>query len=150
VKINELFPAKYMKAEDFGETETKILTVKNYEVEEMGQGKEKQAKPVLYFRDADSKPLVLNKTNAAIISKFYGDDLDDWIGKKIALYAIEVESFGDIVRAIRVRTKQPAAAPAPAQPTDIDAEDELFVNEPAALPDMNIGAGVKIKSKQSA
>lgn len=148
MKLNDVFPAKYMKAEDFGETETKIFTVKNYELEEMGQGKDKQAKPVLYFREEGSKPLVLNKTNGAIIGKFYGDDLDDWIGKKIALYAIEVESFGDIVRAIRVKTKQPAATPAPKPQASTMEDEDVPIFEDAA-PSMNLKpGGVAIPSHQ--
>ena len=146
MKLNDVFPAKYMKAEDFGDTETKIFTIKNYELEEMGQGKDKQSKPVLYFREEGSKPLVLNKTNGAIIGKFYGDDLDDWIGKKIALYAIEVESFGDIVRAIRVKTKQPTAAPPP-RPTP---EPDLFGPEDGdPAPGMNLKPG-GVTAKQTA
>ena len=139
MRLTDVFPAKYMKAEDFGEGETKIFTIRNYELEEMGQGKDKQAKPVLYFREQDSKPLVLNKTNGALIGKFYGDDLDDWIGKKIALYAIEVESFGDVVRAIRVKTKQPAAAPTPPPPAD--KNDTTEWEDLGGIPETALPAG---------
>lgn len=127
MKISEAFPSKYMKAEDFEEGEVRILTIRNIEIEELGQDKnKKEAKPVISFREPNTKGLVLNKTNAAIIAKFYGDEMDDWIGKKIALHVIEVESFGDVVKAIRVKTKQPAAV-------------EVG----------NIGQGVKIPSKQA-
>lgn len=153
--VNDLFPAKYLKAEDFAEGETKIFTIKNYEVEEMGQGKDKQNKPVIYFREPDAKPLVLNKTNASIIAKYYKEDLDEWIGKKVALYAIEVESFGDIVRAIRVKTKQPngnTPAPRPAPEPELfgpDDDHQDVTPGPDALPDMHLQpGGVPIPSKK--
>ena len=123
---NDVFPSKFMKAEDFAEGEVRILTIRNVELAELGQGKEKENKPVITFREPNTKALVCNKTNWAIIAKFYGDESDDWIGKKIALHVIEVESFGDVVKAIRVKTKQPVAV-------------EVG----------NIGQGVKIPSKQA-
>ena len=129
MKVSEAFPSKYMKAEDFDEGETRILTIRNIEIEELGQDKnKKEQKPVISFREPNTKGLVLNKTNAAIISKFYGDEMDDWIGKRVALHVIEVESFGDVVKAIRVKTKQPQAPV-----VDVG----------------NIGEGVKIPSAQA-
>ena len=129
MKVSEAFPSKYMKAEDFDKGETRILTIRNIEIEELGQDKnKKEQKPVISFREPNTKGLVLNKTNAAIISKFYGDEMDDWIGKRVALHVIEVESFGDVVKAIRVKTKQPQAPV-----VDVG----------------NIGEGVKIPSAQA-
>jgi hypothetical protein len=145
MKLHEAFPGKYMKAEEFAEDEVRILTVKNYEMEEIGQGA-KELKPVLSFREPGAKPLVLNKTNGAIIAKFYTDDLDNWIGKRIALHVMEVEMKGDIVKAIRVKTKQPVAQTV--QAATIDAEDELFADEPAA--NMNVGMGIPPMKRQPA
>lgn len=123
MKVSEMYPSRFMKAEDFEEGETRIFTIKNVEMEELGQGKEKQEKPVLQFREPDTKEFVLNKTNAANIAKLYGDDTDDWLGKRIELYTLEVDSFGDVVRAIRVKTKVPkgAQAPAPSRTRDEQA-----------------------------
>lgn len=127
MKVSEAFPSKYMKAEDFNEGETRILTIKNYDMEELGKDNgKKEQKPILSFREPNTKGLVLNKTNAAIISKYYGEEMDDWIGKRIALHVIEVESFGDVVKAIRIKTKPP-------QPVDVG----------------NIGTGVQIPSAQA-
>lgn len=109
MKISEMFPSRFMKAEDFEEGESRILTIKMVEMEELGQGKDAKSKPVIYFRDHE-KQLVLNKTNCSIVAKLHGDDTDDWVGKRIALYAVEVESFGDVVRAIRVKTTMPKPA----------------------------------------
>jgi hypothetical protein len=146
MNVDQLFPSKYLKAEDFAEGEVRILTIRA--VEQIEIGEKKELKGLMTFRDAGAKPLVLNKTNTAIVAKFYGKETDDWMGKKIALRVMEVEMKGDIVQAIRVATKQPAAQPAPKpQASTIDAEDELFADEPAASMNLKPG-GVPIPSHQ--
>jgi hypothetical protein len=78
----------------------KIRDVKSAEL--TAQGGRKSKKPVVYF-DGKEKGLALNKTNANIIKSLYGADTDGWIGKRITLYATEVEYQGDTVPAIRIR-----------------------------------------------
>lgn len=107
MKMSDLFPSKWLKAEDLEEGATLALTIKDVVMEELGQGAKKETKPVVYFRDSD-KGLVLNKTNGSIIAKMYGDNTDEWIGKTITLFTMEVDSFGDIVRAVRVKERKPA------------------------------------------
>ncbi len=105
--------AKYLTYSDISDHDDTVLTIKSYEQEMMGQGKDAQEKWVLYFREI-KKGLGLNKTNGKMCCKLFGsDDMDDWIGKKIAIYVKDdVEFQGEIVSAIRVRTKLPGA-PAP-------------------------------------
>ena len=110
MKISEMYPSRFLKAEDFEEGQTFILTIASVGMEELGQGQKKETKPVAYFLETE-KALVLNKTNANVIAQHLGDDTEMWIGKKVAFTTIEVDSFGEIVRAIRVKTKQPAHAP---------------------------------------
>lgn len=147
MKMSEFFPSRYMKAEDFAEGEVRVLTIRNVEPEQLGQGKEAQIKPIMSFREPDTKPLVLNKTNFGIIAKFYGDDTDDWLGKKVALHVMEVEMKGDIVQAIRVKTKAPVVKAAP--PPEPSDDDLIFLAEQAPQIDVgNLGPGVKVPSKQ--
>jgi hypothetical protein len=105
--------AKYLSHSDISEHEDTILTIKTYEQETMGQGKDAVDKWVLYFREI-KKGLGLNKTNGKMCCKlFNSDDMDTWLGKKIALYVKDdVEYQGEIMSAIRVRAKLPGA-PAP-------------------------------------
>lgn len=127
MKVSEMYPSKYLKAEEFAEGEVRVYTIKNYEMAEMTNSTKKtENKCVLSFREPGAKDLVLNKTNAAAIAKLYGEEADDWIGKKIALSVLEVESFGDVVQAIRVKNKIPTAADARASAMDDDifGEDE--------------------------
>ena len=129
--------SKYLSHSDISDVEDTIVTIKSYDRETMGQGAQATEKWVLYFREI-KKGLGLNKTNGKIlISLFNNDDMDEWIGKKIALYVKDdVEYQGEIMSAIRVRTKLPGKAavqastskPA-AQPTAEEDSGPLTLNE---------------------
>ena len=106
--INKAFPSDYLKAADLDDTPRSLKMQRI----EFGVKVGDDEKPILYF-SGEPKGLVLNKTNANIISKIYGTETDDWIGKEIILYNAMVEFKGDMVEAIRVRapkagTKGPA------------------------------------------
>ncbi len=95
-------------------------------MEELGQGKDKEKKPVLYF-EKGPKGLVLNVTNANTITKVYGDDTANWAGKPVEIYPTQTEFKGDMVDAIRVRV--PDAGPGPSAPAPAPA-----TSTPAAAP----------------
>lgn len=103
--IQDLFPSKFIKSADIGETDT-VLTISKVEVEDLGFGEEKDSKPVVYFEEIE-KSLVLNKTNAESIGQLYGPRIDGWSGKKIALFTTEVSFQGKPMLGIRVRLRPP-------------------------------------------
>jgi hypothetical protein len=89
-----------------------VVTIKSSGVEEVyGENGKKQDCHVIHFVERGVKPMVCNATNAKLITKVVGSPhIDDWVGKKIQLYATEVKAFGDVVEAIRVRPKAPKTA----------------------------------------
>lgn len=101
MRSGDVFPSKYLKAEELDEDVQ--VTISKVVLEELEQkdGK-KQEKPVCYFEEGP-KGLILNKTNWALIAKQHGDESDDWTGKKIILTTVDVDAFGDVVSAIRVK-----------------------------------------------
>jgi len=107
MKISQAYPSKYVSAPDIGGRTVK-LQINRVAMETLGD----DHKPVVYFA-GHTKGLVLNKTNASVISGFYGDDTDTWQGKIIELFSMKVQFKNDIVDAIRVRV--PADAPTLAQ-----------------------------------
>ncbi len=122
VKISEAFPSQYLKCADLNGKpwDMKIRTVA---MEDLGQGSDKEEKPVVYFHKAQ-KGLVLNKTNATTIAKVYGDDTGNWTGQDVQVFPTQVEFKGETVDAIRVRVVQevqPTAAPRPAATAAISA-----------------------------
>lgn len=115
MNIDKVYPSKYLKAGDVGETPV-TYTIDDYKIEEVGRDKDE--KLVLYFK-RESKGFVCNKTNLNTIAKALGTkETDEWIGKAIKLYSTEV-SFGDeMVEAIRVSLK-------PGKPVERGSSREL-------------------------
>lgn len=115
MKLKELYPSKYVKADDIeeegGEVRALIKGIKIEELQDSEGGKED--KPVLYFIRME-KGLVLNKTNALTISDAYGDETDAWAGKEVLLVTERVTAFGKTAPAVRIRIPKKAPAPAPA------------------------------------
>ncbi len=126
MKIFDAFPSNYIKASDLNGKpwDMKIRTVA---MEDLGQGNDKESKPVLYFDDAQ-KGLVLNKTNATKIAKSYGDDTGNWTGKDIQVFPTTTEFKGETVDAMRVRVVsyvQPEKVPDAAPMADGEPDDEI-------------------------
>jgi hypothetical protein len=98
MNINEVFPSKYLKAEDLQGREIQV-TISHVTVETFDDNK---AKPILYFV-GKQKGVALNKTNSTNISAVFGPETDHWSGKPVILYPAWVDYQGKSVQAIRVR-----------------------------------------------
>jgi hypothetical protein len=75
----------------------------------VGQGGRKTKKPVVYMKGTE-KGFAINATNGRAISTMYGPHIEDWVGKRIALYKSTTRNpngDGD-VECIRVRPQVPA------------------------------------------
>jgi hypothetical protein len=97
---------KHLKAEDLKDR-THKLTIVGVDIATFKEGK----KLVLNFKGKE-KGLVLNKTNAKIVAKYYGPDYDKWGGNEIEIFPTETEFNGQLVPCIRVRVEKPVAAAA--------------------------------------
>lgn len=97
MKMNEIYPSKYLKADDLQGREVRV-TMQSVELEKIGDDN----KPVLYFKGKD-KGVVLNKTNANTISVGYGDDTDEWFDQPLILFSVMVDFNGKVGPAIRCR-----------------------------------------------
>lgn len=126
-KLSTVFPSAYLKADEIPE-EGMVLTISEVEIKELGQGADKQVKPVITFEEVE-KQLVCNKTNCNTLVKLTGsDDTDDWAGHKVRLIAMEVQFGGDLVNSIRISSKPVKTAPKkaakPAQDPDWNVDGE--------------------------
>lgn len=108
--LSEVFPSKYVKADDIPEGKKVPVVIDRCKQEEVGR--EKDLRLVLYFKGSN-KGFVVNKTNGTAIGDAYGRDTDLWIGKPILLYRTTTSFAGDTLPCIRVSIP-PAGAPAPA------------------------------------
>ena len=102
MKMNDVFPSNYLKASEIPEGTMVPLRIDRVEIEEFGQGKEKESKPVVYFVGKE-KGLVLNKTNWQSISYVHGDESDDWHGKPVQLFRDMTTFGGKPVECLRIK-----------------------------------------------
>lgn len=129
-----LFPNDYLSAADLQERDV-TLTISRLTQEELRTQEGNEDKWVLYFKEMEerhrrdpkrrNKRLVLNKTNAASISKVWGNETNDWIGKAITLWPTTCQAFGKTADCIRVREKKPKSTKGPApNPADQIPDDD--------------------------
>ena len=84
--------------------------------EELGVGKDKETKLVVWFTN-DERGLVLNKTNNRALRGAFGDDTAGWVNKVIVVFPTMVDIRGKMGPALRVRIPPPKQAAAAAPPT---------------------------------
>jgi|TARA_R110000851_G_scaffold108911_1_gene230663 hypothetical protein len=91
-----------------------ILTLKSveYQLNRKVAGKTKDVCLVGFFKEKDTKPMIINATNSKILESFIGStDLNnawDKLDLRIELYVNEnVKLSGKIVSGIRIKTRQP-------------------------------------------
>ena len=101
MKSNDVFPSKYLKAEDLdGDMQ---VTITHVSKESFKSDKGDEVKPCAYFNETP-KGLIVNKTNWKLLVEATGEeDSDNWTGKKVTLTIVDVDAFGDVVSAIRVK-----------------------------------------------
>ena len=130
--------SRFLKAADLpGEKKFRIKSVTE---EEVGVGKDKERKLVVWFTN-DERGLVLNRVNNRTIRGAFGDACDGWTSKVIVVFPTMAEFRGEMKPALRVRIPppkgsngQPAAKPATPPPApataaigaaEIDVDDDL-------------------------
>jgi hypothetical protein len=119
MNIDNAFPSNYLKASDLGESQP-VVTIDRIEIEAIGRNKE--MKPVVYFRGKD-KGVVLNKTNARKIAELVGSkDTEDWAGCQIRIFATQTEFSGEMVECIRVKAAGAKVVQPKPQPVAVTAD----------------------------
>ncbi len=105
----KFFNYDYLGAYSLPEGKDMILTIKRTATEKVkGTGGKEQNCFVIYFEEAGSKPMILNRTNSKTIEKIYSPWIEDWIGCKIQLFVKDkVSAFGSEVDALRIRDFKP-------------------------------------------
>lgn len=85
VDWDELYPGRFIKAGEFkGKRPT--LTIASVKIEELVGDKGPQIKGVVTFRETE-KAWALNKTNGICLKEMFGRKVQEWIGKRITLFA---------------------------------------------------------------
>ena len=97
----------YLGAWDVPDGEDLILTIDHAARDDVKNERGSERKLTIHFVE-DYKPMILNATNSKAISAAYGSTkVEDWAGKKIAIYTTKVTAFGGTTDALRIRTTAP-------------------------------------------
>lgn len=97
----------YLGAWDVPDGEDLILTIDHAARDNVKNERGSERKLTIHFVE-DYKPMILNATNSKAISAAYGSTkVEDWAGKKIAIYTTKVTAFGGTTDALRIRTTAP-------------------------------------------
>lgn len=116
-----------------------VLTISDVSIEEMfdAQTGGKKTGLCVRFKERDL-PMVLNKTNAAMIAAVTGSDIPaEWINKCVVIGTEKVKAFGKVTESIRVRDRipEPAKKAEPATEAQMERIQALIadgtINEPA-------------------
>lgn len=115
----------FLKGEDLEEGERTVVTIKSAEEVKFPSGDEV---PVLEFLELDQK-LTLNKTRVKKCVELMGEDTDEWIGRKISLYRIDVNFQGKTQPGVAVaaapKGKQAKVKPEVVFDSDDEDDDEV-------------------------
>ena len=119
----QLYDRDYLGAWDLPENKDVAVTIEKAVGGELtGNGGKKAKKPIISFVGKEKK-FVCNVTNAKAIAGMYGNHVEKWAGKRIALYVSTTRdpSTGGDIPCIRVRPQAPATSSSPI--TQAPAED---------------------------
>lgn len=101
----------------------KTLTIERITGGELvSAGGKKTKKPLCHFKNVP-KPLALNATNCKSIATMYGNNTDDWAGKRITIYPTTTQMGGEQMECIRVRPRVPDPPKRNASGSDEPAAD---------------------------
>lgn len=101
--INQMIESKYLKQSDVdGEMEVTIAKIGQINVAR--EDEQPELKWAARFTELP-KPMVLNSTNLQLLAKACGsEESDDWVGKKVTVYADPNVSFGGkLVGGLRIK-----------------------------------------------
>lgn len=119
---------EYMYAFDLAGRDVTVTIERVAAGELTALGGRKSKKPLCWFREGkEKKPLALNSTNCRTIAALYGNETENWIGKRITLYPTTTSMAGETVDCIRVRPSVPAdkaakQTTAPADPAEQESD----------------------------
>lgn len=92
---------KWLKSSDV--EKPAIVTISGATEEELQNLEGKKDNRIALSFEEDLPGLILNQTNKFFLIDAYGDETDDWIGKKIVIYVANIPYQGKMVSGLRVR-----------------------------------------------
>ena len=88
------------------------VTIKSVRLSEVIGTGGKESTKALFMFEGKQKGAVMGVSCMKSIASMYGDDYDNWVGKRITLYPTTTEASGETVGTIRVRNTVPGGSAA--------------------------------------
>ena len=106
MRMRDALPGRYLAGDDLDEEV--IVTIDRVVMESFRDPRTRveTRKPVMYFQRA-KRGLIVNRTNWRTVADLYGDESDNWTGKRIVLAPAMVDAYGKQTKAVRVRPTRP-------------------------------------------
>ena len=149
MRKDEAFPSKWLGKSDLIDGPI-LVTIESVGFEDVQVDSGTESKTVMYFREANIKPLIVNVTNWDRIETAYGAESDEWIGKTIEVYHDPNVMFGRDKKGgtrVRIPNGKPAAAPPPADeaapPKEVSWDDVLSKAVEAGLTEQQLKEELK-------
>jgi len=96
----------YLGSHDFQPHEERIVTIKNVQVEKVN-GTDGSVSDCTTVHLVDSKPFILNSTNAKQLAKIFDTPyIEEWAGRSFKLCIKTIRAFGETVDALRVKNER--------------------------------------------
>jgi hypothetical protein len=109
MKRDDLFPSRYFKASDLGGTSLD-LAIKSATVETLKDMQGGAADKLVLAFVGQKKALVVNRTNYDALAEVFGEETEDWPGKRITLFPDTTRVGGKSIACVRVRAVNSADA----------------------------------------
>lgn len=124
MKWESRFSGEYISAAELGDkrptfTITRVTTTNMEEEGKEAGSKKKKSRGVIWFKELD-RPWLYCKTAGHCLASLFGPDDDNWVGKRVTLYAdpsvvfqseqvggIRIAGSPDIAKTLKVRIKFP-------------------------------------------
>jgi hypothetical protein len=125
MKMNDLFPGKYLKAADL-RGQPRVVTIERVEHTVFKDDGTDVTKAVLHFKEKGTAPVVTNKTNFQMLVAITGSEDDEgWPGHKIELRCEKVRFKAGLVDSVRIHAAPPPKTAKAKVAPDFDDEVAL-------------------------
>ena len=99
MKFGDMFQSNYFRLDDF-DSAGRAFTITRVFQDELGENRER--KNIVAFSECEQK-LVLSKGRGMSLVELFGDESDNWVGKRITVYRGKAKSGKGTVDALCIR-----------------------------------------------
>lgn len=112
LKVSDLWPSQFVSGQEIHDRpeEYADVTIRRIHKELIKNPEGKEKRQALFDVDGFDRPVIICKTAGKVIQGLYGDNPNEWIGKRIRLIPEWGKWFGKEQYAVRVANLKPAAS----------------------------------------